>query len=196
MHSQCEIRGSARLTSRAMSRTIRAMNRTASLLLLGLLSFLGTSHARLGETLAQCEERYGPVVERVPATVSASEPEACKFSKNGITILIEYKNGVAWRLLFRKVEMAGPDVETLLIANLPDGGWSIATKVAGLDYRVSPDRQRVAVHTDNRGPGVIDTLEIATRSFAAANHADYAQRVGEAMSTIDARKKGIDLKGF
>ena len=44
--------------------------------------------ARLGETLDECVQRYGPMIEKRPAQLAVSDPDVMVFSKAGITIAI------------------------------------------------------------------------------------------------------------
>lgn len=175
---------------------IAAMNKKLSAVVLGLLLMAGSVEARLGETLAQCEERYGPVVEKRPASLKDSDPEACIFSKSGITTLVEFKGGIVWRIIFRMVGMTPTESETLLKANMPEGGWGQALKINGQDYRLSADRRRVAVYSPTKADGEITTLEIASRDYGVANYAAYSARVSAASGTIKERKGGSKLEGF
>ena len=172
------------------------MKRFLAPLVLGLMFSAGSVEARLGETIAQCEERYGPVVEKRPATVKESDPEACVFTKSGITAVVEFRGGIAWRIVFRMMEMTPIEAETLLKANMPDGGWGAALKVNGQDYRLSADRRRIAIYSPTKVRGEISTLEIASRDYGAANYAAYSTKVAEALGNVKERKTGQELKGF
>lgn len=158
---------------------------------------LQSAEARLGETLAQCEERYGPVVEKRRASVKDSDPEACVFSKSGVTAIIEFHQGIAWRLVFRLQGMTAMDVDTLLRANLPDGGWGPALKFTGIDYRLSSDRRRIAVATPSKNSQSIGTLEIVSRDFSAARYLVYSSKVAEAITKGAQERKTVrELNGF
>ena len=165
-------------------------------LLLGLVFIVNPAEARLGESQSQCEERYGPVVETRPATMKASDPEACVFSKSGVTAVVEFKGGIAWRVVFRMMGMTIQEAETLLRANMPEGGWGKALKFNGQDYRLSSDRQRIAVFTPTKSLTEVATLEIASRDYGKANHEEYSMRVSEALKHVKGRKTGEALKGF
>lgn len=158
---------------------------------------LQSAEARLGETLAQCEERYGPVVEKRPASVKESDPDACVFSKSGVTAIVEFRQGIAWRLVFRLSGMTAMDVDTLLRANLPDGGWGPSLKISGQDYRLSADRRRMAVATLARSSQSIGTLEIVSRDFSAARYSVYSSKVAEAITKGAQERKTVrELNGF
>ena len=164
-----------------------------TLLLLGLASV--TAEARVGETLKQCEERYGPVVERLPAKLADSDADACVFSKGGITVLIEFRNGLAWYVMFRMLDLLPTDTEALLKANLPPGGWSSAIKVNGEEYRLSGDRRWVARYFYGKKGG-IGSLLIASRDFATAQHAAYVQKISEAVNQKQGSMAPKALDGF
>lgn len=158
---------------------------------------LQSAEARLGETLAQCEERYGPVVEKRAASVKDSDPDACVFSKSGVTAIIEFRQGIAWRLVFRLQGMTAMDVDTLLRANLPDGGWGPALRITGIDYRLSADRRRMAVATPARSSQNIGTLEVVSRDYSAARYSVYSSKVAEAVTKgVQERKTVRELSGF
>lgn len=164
--------------------------------MLGWMLCVTSVHARLGETLAQCEARYGPVIEKRPASVKASDPDARVFSKSGITVLVEFKKGLAWRVVFRMSGMSAQELETLLRANMPEGGWSSALKYSEQEFRLSADHRRVAVFTPGKERGELTSLEIASRDYGAARRADYQKLIDEAIATIGNRKGGRTLSDF
>lgn len=173
------------------------MNPFVAAVALGLLSGAGSAEARLGETLAQCVERYGPVEDdRQPSTVKESDPKACKFSKDGFTAFIEFRGGIAWRIVFRKAGMTATDAESLLKANMSDGGWGPAMRINGQDFRLSADRRRIAVHTPAADKKDVPTLEIASRDYGTANYAAYLAKVNEAVNQLKERRKAEGLRGF
>lgn len=173
------------------------MNRLLFLSVLGFSVVASSAQARLGETLAQCVARYGAVMDPdKPASVKESDPKVSVFSKDGITVVVEFKGGIAWRIVFRKADMSPAEVETLLKANLPEGGWGPAQKIDGQDFRLSADRRRIAIYSPTKAATEISTLTLATRDYGAANYAAYSAKVREALSTVKERKIGKDLKGF
>lgn len=172
------------------------MNRLLFLSLLGFFVVTNSVEARLGETLAQCVARYGAVVDEKEASVKESDPKVSVFSKDGISVLVEFKGGIAWRIVFRKTDMSPVEAESLLKANLPEGGWGPAQKVDGQDFRLSADRRRVAVYSPTKAATEITTLTIATREYGVANYTAYSARVSEALANVKERKVGKELKGF
>lgn len=168
-------------------------------ILLGFfLAFASPAQARLGETLDQCVERYGPVVEKRAATLPESDQEACIFSKNGVTIFAEFRGGIVWRLVFRIASMMGEETETLLRANMPDGGgWSSSLTVNGLVYRLSSDRRRIAVLTPAPTKDGLASLEIASKDYATAKRAAFAALSSDLKGIAKQRTTtGKTLEGF
>lgn len=173
------------------------MNRLLLPFLLGILVTASPAQARIGETLEQCIERYGPVQDKVNASLADSDDgKACVFSKLGITTVVEFKGGVAWRVLFRLPGMTPTEAESLLKANIPEGGWSPSQKFDGQEFRVSADHRRIAVYSPTKAPSEITTLVIATRDYAKASHAAYLTRMTEAQSKAKTRTTGKNLEGF
>jgi hypothetical protein len=162
------------------------------------LAIASLAQARLGETLEQCVERYGPVVEKKAATLPESDPEACVFSKNGVTILGEFRGGIVWRLVFRIASMMGEETETLLRANMPEGGsWSSSLTVNGLVYRLSSDRRRIAVLTPAPTKDGLASLEIVSKDYAASKRAAFVAVSSDLKGIAKQRTTtGKTLEGF
>ena len=160
------------------------------------LLLINTATARIGENLPQCVERYGPVIEKREARLEKSDPEACVFSKSGISVIIEFRAGIAWNIRYRSIDLIIAQVTELLKANMPEGGgWSAAYEVAGLQYRLATDRRTVAAYDPGKR-GAIGTLEISSREFNAAWREIYGQKM-EAVILSPTRKAGAkDLIGF
>lgn len=168
------------------------------LLLVSAFSSLlaSTASARIGETIPQCVERYGPVIEKREARLEKSDPEACVFSKAGISIIIEFRAGIAWNIRYRSIDLIVAQVTELLKANMPEGGgWSAAYEVAGLQYRLATDRRTVAAYDPGKR-GSIGTLEISSREFNSAWREVYGAKI-ESVILSPTRKAGAkDLIGF
>ena len=136
-----------------------------------------TAEARLGVTLTECEERYGAVIERRPARLAESDPEACVFSKQGVSIIIEFRAGISWNIQYRAVDMISSQVTTLLKANMPEGGsWTEALIVGGVQYRLSGDRRRTASFFPSP-VGRSSVLEVSSRDFNTAWWATYSKQM-------------------
>lgn len=160
-----------------------------------LLALATTASARIGESLEQCGERYGPLVEKRRAELPESDPEAGVFSRNGITIIVEFRKGTAWRILFRKPKLTAPEVEALLEANAGTGAWSSPLTYGDREYRLAADKSRVAVAT--LGPNrAMTQLEIMLREYGGRLRAQTLARLRQAGSAGEARKKANPLPGF
>lgn len=169
-----------------------------ALLFLATTSFATVAEARLGETVEQCMERYGPVIERRLAVLAASDPETLVFSKSGVTIIIEYRESKAWQISYRKAKMLANEVESLVAANSGEGPWSGSLKLGSGEYRLSSDRSRLAAMAEIPGskPGLTVTeLRIMTREWLAENRASYLRRA-DAPLTAPERARINPLPGF
>jgi hypothetical protein len=171
------------------------MFRLALILSLSLL-LAGQAGARLGETVPQCVERYGPVIEKRAARIPKSDPEACVFSKAGISIIVEYRAGIAWNVRYRTIDLAIAQVTELLKANMPEGGgWSAACEVAGVQYRLSTDRRSVAAYDPGK-KGDLGILEVSSREFNNAWRQIYGAKLDSVILEPQQRAGAKDLKGF
>jgi hypothetical protein len=172
------------------------MNRLITVLMLAGISVVGEVQARLGETLPQCEERYGKVVEKREARLDKSDVEACVFSKAGISILVEFRAGIAWNIQYRSIDLGTVQVTELLKANMPEGGgWSAAFEVAGSLYRLSTDRRMAAAYRPGKR-GDVGMLEISSRDYAELTYALYEQEINRVVGSQSGRAGAGGLKGF
>ena len=155
-----------------------------------------TIFARLGESLDECIQRYGPLVEKRKAELPQSDPDAGVFSKSGVTIIIEFHEGKAWRLIFRKPGMLASEVEALLKSNAGTGPWSGSIKIDGNDYRTGDEGGRLAIsHPEKNDRGVLQ-LEFLDRAFAKQRYTNYLERVTRPGAAADIQKKTNPLPGF
>jgi len=169
------------------------MFRIAFLLLVGCCS---TAFGRLGETVAECEARYGPVIEKLPAKVKESDPEACVFSKGGISIFVEFKAAKAWKILYRMAGMDAGSAQTLLKVEAADGGWSAPVKLVNQEVRCSADHERLAILTLGKRLEDVSTFVFVTKSYAKANRGDYDGKLAFIPEEIKRRQEGKPLLGL
>lgn len=128
----------------------------------------------MGEAVEACQDRYGPIIERRASVLMASDPEALVFSKSGITVIVEFKDGVAWHVAFRHPKMDAVQVESLLLANSGSGVWSKGLKLAGMEYRLSADKLRLAaIEPSGR---MYLAVNLMTRDWIKANREEYLRR--------------------
>lgn len=156
------------------------------------------AQARIGETLEECIVRYGPVVERLPAKVKESDPQACVFSKSGVTIIAEFKGGKAWCHTYRMVAMDEPSVAKLLQAEAEgaEGGWSAPLKLNGQEFRSSADGRRIAVTSLGRKLSDVGILTVANKTYAEANRESYQARLETVSNEVERRVSNQPLKGL
>ncbi|MCP5560385.1 MAG: hypothetical protein H7A55_21810 [Verrucomicrobiaceae bacterium] len=163
------------------------------LLVFSWLVGVGSAQARIGETVAECTARYGQPVEHREASLQASDPDALLYSKSGVSILVEYHEGVAWRIFFRKADLTALEAEALLRANLPPGGWSGVLTFAGADFRMGGDRSRVSCYKAAPGGGKVGTLEVATSDYCTAKRLTVVDRLRVALTTgVLGRSEALD----
>jgi len=155
-----------------------------------------SAHARIGETLEECVARYGPVVERLPAKVKNSDPEACVFSKSGVTIIAEFKGGKAWRHTYRMIGLDGASTEKLLEAEAVDGAWSAPLTLNGQEFRSSSDGKRVAVTAYGKKLSDVGVLTVAQKSYAEANRESYEALLTTVSDEVQRRASAQPLKGL
>lgn len=143
--------------------------------------------ARLGETLEQCAERYGPQIEKRRALVSQSDADAAVFSKNGVTVIAELQKGTTWLMTFRKAKLSSAEVDALLAANAVAAGWSKPLRYGDREYRISPDKKRVAVTTFGTANEVTQ-LQVMLREYSEKLQLDVLSRA--AQSGVDKTTEG------
>lgn len=160
------------------------------------LSYIATCHARIGETVEECVARYGPIVERLPAKIKESDPQACVFSKSGITIIAEFKAGKAWQHIYRMAGLDEVAMDKLLEAEGVDGGWSSPIKIGGQEFRSSADGKRIAVTTYGKKLSDVGTLVVAQKSFAEANREGYKTLLDSVSDEVKRRAANQPLKGL
>jgi hypothetical protein len=90
---------------------------------LGLLSaWAPLAQARLGETLEQCQVRYGSPTDRAPFSIAGSDAEAYLFRKGDVVVRIHFHKGKAWHLAYRE-KFSEADTTVFLQANLNGDEW-------------------------------------------------------------------------
>ncbi len=189
-------RATSRLTNGCLFGQMTAMLRP--FVLIFVLNLLATSAAlaRVGETLNQCVERYGPVIEKRAARLEKSDAEACVFSKSGISVIIEFRAGIAWNIRYRAIDLIAAQVTELLKANMNEGGgWSAAYEVAGVQYRLAADRRTVAAYDPGKR-GDIGILEISSRDFNKAWREVYGAKIEAVILQPTGKAGAKDLIGF
>ena len=160
-----------------------------------LLTILPAS-ARLGETVDECVQRYGPMIERRPARLTGSDPDVMVFSKAGITVAVEFHDGKAWHLTYRKLGLNSVEVDAIIMANSGAGFWGAPLKTRDKEYRMSDDKSRMALINWDR-KGMAGSVAIMSRDYSKANYAETEKRAESAtVPIVTGGQRGNPLPGF
>jgi hypothetical protein len=125
-----------------------------------------------------------------------SDPEACVFSKGGISIIAEYKGGKAWMVLYRMAGMDEASVQTLLKVEAADSGWSAPIKLVNQEVRCSADHERLAILIQGKRLDDISSFKFVTKGFAKANREDYETKLAKIPEEVQRRQSGKPLLGL
>jgi hypothetical protein len=121
--------------------------------------------ARIGETLEQCRTRYGAEVKSSASTATGYS----FFSKNGFLISIQFTDGKAAMLTFRKTtpgEAITPaQLDALLASNAGGSKWQADAKSTFPSWQTE-DRKVLALYLEKSG-----MLTIITAAQTAKNKA-------------------------
>ncbi len=154
----------------------------------------GIARARLGETVEQCMERYGPVIEKRQRVLPQSDAETAVFSKSGVTVIVEFNKGTAWLITFRKPDLQNEEIDALLQANESKGNWSAPLKYGEGEYRLSGDQNRIAVTLT--ADSKTTQVEIMLREYAKQHRANYLARLQKPAAPAGSKPKTNPLPGF
>ncbi len=163
---------------------------------LGFTFLTGSIQARIGETVEECVARYGATVEKRPAKISQSDPDAHLFSKKGVSVWVEFRQGKAWKIAFRKLDMTEIEHDALLRANMPIEGWGAALDINGKSCRRSLDGKWVALTTPAGSAREPSLVEIVSRDYAEASYTAHELKVIEAKSEQKKPSAPKVLEGF
>ena len=158
------------------------------LLLFALVAMLAAepAGARIGETEAECVERYGEVVERRLGGLADSDELRSVFRAGAFQIVVEFHQGRAWRIDYRKALIDEVDVERVLDWNKIDQPWGKPFRVYGDRFWLRADRE-VLVRT-LRGDGG-ESVVVMNRAHLEASAADRRRQIqeliGPDLSTVD-----------
>lgn len=157
--------------------------RTAALLV--ALAGAGTTsvQARLGETLAECTARYGPVRATMPAIVAESDPDAARFEHGTMSVIVHFHKGVAWHVSYAQGYLSDPDRHRLLKENADTGEWQPRNgELAGNVFLWHNSQTRMVGCGINRPS--LNTLEIMTRACADAFGRARTARIEDAVAKM------------
>ncbi len=160
-----------------------------------LMALTGLSRARLGETLEECVDRYGPVLEKRPASFSSSDAEVAVFLKASVAVFVEFKKGKAWKITFRKTLISPSEVESLLKANAGEDDWGPPLAVSTRIFRQSNDKERMCIISESR-PGMPNSIEIVSKEYVDEFHASLLDRAQNPTAIEEAKRNQNPLPGF
>jgi hypothetical protein len=133
-----------------------------------VLTLSSTAVARIGETLEQCQSRYGKEIRRA---------NGCSvFIKAGFYIMVQFYEGKADSILFRKVEqnildmpveISPNEIQNLLKQNGGGKTWKETHEVIIGSSWATEDRSVLAGYTAMDRVLVIFTLDHSLRNLAA-----------------------------
>jgi hypothetical protein len=174
------------------SQNMKSLLPCAALVLMTILP----ASARVGETLDECVQRYGPMIEKRSARLAGSDPEAMVFSKAGITVVAEFRDGKAWHLTYRKAGLTGVEVDAIIMANSGGSLWGSPLKTRDKEFRMTDDTSRVALINWDR-KGVAGSVSIMSREYARVNYSEAGKRAdSSAVPTASGIKRLNPLPGF
>ena len=129
------------------------------------LALAGAAQARLGETRAECAQRYGTAGEPTRSMVPGSEPEALRFVRKQLEITAHFKNGVAWHMTYARAYLSDNEKAAVLEENSGDLEWQprLGEKVGNIRLWRCPALDYAASAIE--GPGLM-LIEIMTRACA------------------------------
>ena len=145
--------------------TLRRIAAGAALVV--LMGLTPCAQARLGETLAQCTERYGAPRATIPASIPESDPEAARFEKGQLSILVHFQKGVAWHISYAQGHLSDMDKSRLLKENAATGEWKprFGELIGNVFLWNNPQAGLVACGINRKN---LNSLEVMTRPCVEA----------------------------
>ncbi len=157
--------------------------RTVALLFSLTAAGVPTVQARLGETLAECTARYGPVRATIPAIVAESDADAARFEQGTMSVIVHFQKGVAWHISYAQGYLSDPDRQRLLKENADTGEWQPRNgELAGNVFLWHNSKTRMVGCGINRPS--LNTLEVMTRACAEAFGRARAARIEDAAAKM------------
>ena len=134
------------------------MKTTLTTFVLSLI-FIAAANARLGETYDECVNRYGPLREKKGDAINPQ----FMFQKDGIIVGINFLNGKAAQLSFRKHDFfLDSDVQKLLDVNSGGSKWKF--DAVETQRQLAPDiYNKQEYFTREDGGAVAEYLVLQTR---------------------------------
>lgn len=125
--------------------------------------------ARLGESVAECDVRYGEPVESIPSPAPGGDPEARVYRKNGFDITVAFHEGTAWWVRYAKQDLNQDQRSFLFKANGPDEEWRGPLDFIERRFWITDSREMHAVEYYHKGRRILELLtDACVRAHAAA----------------------------
>lgn len=149
--------------------------------LIAALTATPSARARVGETLAQCTQRYGPVRATLPSVVAESDPEAARFEFGSLSVMVHFQNGIAWHVSYAQTYLSDPDKLRLLKESVDSGEWQPRYgELSGNVYLWHHQNTRMVACGINAKS--LHTLEVMSRRCAEAFGRARVLRIERAVS--------------
>lgn len=167
------------------------MNRRPILIVLAAtFAFFDQAEARLGETEAQIQSRYGNPIALLPLRAGDSGLTKC-YSANGYIVSVTYVNGGSVREIFSKTDKSSlteAEIESTLKANTGNSPWkaeelvSAKAPIVGIEkWRTNDKAQRIAFYD-----GQTRALFITTQRFIDLSNAMKRQTLARTSTSAGA----------
>lgn len=171
-------------------------------LLFAFILLHGTATARIGETEAEVEARYGDPIFLLPSQENAG-PTKCYLS-GGFSIAVTYVEGRSAREMLAKAdksEITEKEINRLLAANAAGSSWN-AQQFAGqknvpdglLGWRTDNEKPRVALY-DERTQAFFVTTQRFIDMTNAANRRAAAKKINGGASLAGGQGERV-MRGF
>lgn len=148
--------------------------------LVAALTATPSARARIGETLEQCAQRYGPVRDTLPSVVAESDPEAARFEFGTLSVMVHFQNGVAWHVSYAQTYLSDPDKFRLLKESVDSGEWEPRYGELLGNVHLWHHRETRMVACGINGK-TLHTLEVMSRPCAEAFGRARAKRIAQAV---------------
>lgn len=129
--------------------------RRSSIALAAMFAFLGNTEARLGESEADIQNRYGNPIALLPSRAGDTGLTKC-YSAKGLIVSVTFVNGGSAREIFTKTDkssMSPGEIQNMLKANVGDSPWkaeelvSSTAPIVGIEkWRTNDRSERIAFY--------------------------------------------------
>ncbi len=148
-------------------------------LLLLVIPFLvllaaGSVEARIGETSAECDERYGELVEEMEASVPGGVGKARIYHKNDFVITVEFQKGKVWWIQYSKNSLKDEQRLFIFKINSEQVSWRGPFTFLKRNHWKTSNGKLHAVVVKNKN---LTVIEIMTQECVVAFGRDYERKL-------------------